>query len=315
MIKNGTRIDTVWYNKSSHTIFNINGTGSYKAVCFIKESDSIIAIIESEEMFFYENKEQPYYGKKIDLNLNIFGSCVSRDILEFDKENLFNFNLGVYVVRQAIVSSISLKNDITPEEINLNSNFQKRMVLSDFHKDCFDLFNKNKSEYLMIDLIDERFRVAESCGSIVTYSPHLAESGYKKDIRFIDYNEIDNKYYFQGYDLDMYLSEFCRRILRTYSGDKIIIHKAKMLDFYKSLNGDFKKFDNNIVRRNAITNKRIDYIYNFLEKTFKTPIVIDICHSFYADEKNKWGLAPMHYCPEYYNRAIIEIHKQMVQRQ
>lgn len=56
-------------------------------------------------------------------------------------------------------------------------------------------------------------------------------------------------------------------------------------------------------------------MYNFLEKTFKTPIIIDICHGFYADEKNKWGLATMHYCPEYYNRAIIEIHKQMVQRQ
>lgn len=216
-----------------------------------------------------------------------------------------DFYRGVktYTARQAVVSSLALSKEISVHDINLNSNFQKRMIISDFKKDIFDNLKKDKSEYIVIDLIDERFRIAKFEDSIVTYSSCLAESKYLKETVFVDYIYKDNKFYFEGFNIDIFLEEFCRRILEIYENRKIIIHKAKMLDFYRATNGEFKKFDTNILRRNHIINSRINYMYDFFEKKFEKAGIIDICDEFYADENNKWGLAPMHYCNEYYKKA------------
>lgn len=313
LLKNGVRIDTIWYTESNKAVFDIKDNGVYKAVCFIKIKEKIAVIKESEELIYYKEVRDDYSGEKLDLDLSIFGSCVSRDILEFNNKGLFNINLKTYLARQSIFSALSARADVSDEMFHLDSSFQKRMVLSDFNKDCFDIFDDNRSKYLMIDLIDERFSLGQYQNSIVTCSSCLYDSKFDGKISLVDYIIKGDKYYLQGFDIDIFLREFCRKVLEIYRPENIIIHKAKMLDFYKDINGCFKKFDDNILRRNRIINKRISYIFEFFEKEFKNSIIIDICDDYYADEKNKWGLAPMHYCSDYYTKSLEILHSKLLQ--
>ncbi len=314
LLRNGLRVETKWYTPSSEVVFDLFNTGSYKIIAFVKEHEEIVVIKESEEYFYVKSQNNSEMDiVQIDFSLSIYGSCVSRDLLELDGKKLFNFQLGAYIARQAIVSSIAKKNDVNDSDIKLDSAFQRRMVLSDFRKNAFDLLQQNKSEFLVIDLIDERFRITKHNDSVLTYSPYLTECKYKKKYEFIDYQEAAGKYYFNGFNLDIYLREFCRRILEIYDGHKIIIHKAKMLDFYKSNNGEYRNFDKNTINNNRVVNRRMNYVYDFLEREFGNPIVIDICDDYYADEKHKWGLAPMHYCEEYYKKVLQIMYERIVE--
>ena len=314
LFRNGIKVKTLWYSCKNKIVFDLDETGAYKVVCFVKVSSnsSNVVIKESKEIFFYKEPIDNYVPcRKIPLEINIFGSCVSRDILEFASEELFDIKLGIYIARQSLISSVSLSANINWNDIKLSSNFQKKMVLYDMNKMAFELLFKNKRKYLMIDLIDERFALGKFGDSIITYSSCTANAGFNNQINLLECTEKNGKYYFQGFDIDIYLAEFCKRISQIYESQNIIIHEAKLLDFYMNNAGYFEKFEENITRRNRITNRKLSYIYTYLKNYFPDCICIDISNLFFAYENNKWGLAPMHYCSQYYKKAAEKLHAQI----
>ena len=48
-------------------------------------------------------------------------------------------NLKSYIARQSVVSSVSKPISITYNDIQLNSEFQKKAVFNDFNKNTFDI--------------------------------------------------------------------------------------------------------------------------------------------------------------------------------
>ena len=110
--------------------------------------------------------------------VSVFGSCISRDILDYDKEH---FLPGAYVARQSFISSLSPSPDvcIDPERINLTSSFQRRVVGWDINKKAFEVLSDQKGplDYLLVDFFEERFDLVEFGGSIATYSNEFARSG------------------------------------------------------------------------------------------------------------------------------------------
>ena len=38
---------------------------------------------------------------------------------------------------------------------------------------------------------------------------------------------------------------------------------------------------------------------------------IDVCEDYFALEEHQWGLAPMHYCREYYQEVLEQIHRKI----
>ena len=85
LLKNNVRIDTIWYGTNNKAEFDLNSTGEYKIVCFVKEKGNITLIKESETILFYKEEKAEEVDEISDLNLSIFGSCVSRDILEYGR--------------------------------------------------------------------------------------------------------------------------------------------------------------------------------------------------------------------------------------
>lgn len=171
------------------------------------------------------------------LEFDIFGSCVSRDLFEI--KEAVDLQCKEYIARQSIVSALAKPIEIADNEvINLNSNFQKQSLLNDFQKTTFQKLEKSNSNYLLIDFIDERFKLVKLGRYFVTYSSELVISKYLENKKYKLFDKrrwIKKKLYKQ-------IKLFAERIKDIYQEDHIIIHKVKLLDEYISKDNVKKQF-------------------------------------------------------------------------
>ena len=286
---------------------NIN---NHSCKFFIKDDGEYYVCVGYKKNNCFNTKfvqSDSFYIKK--RKISIFGSCVSRDIFEYDK--LGQLELKTYVARQSVLSSVAKPINIDDTNINLNSQFQKRMVLTDLRKTAFDEFAHDESKYLLIDLIDDRFSIAEYKNSLCTFSNefsngmtdilcniNLKPKLLKRGKLFLDKAPVD----------DM-IDEFCKRISKIYDPEHIILHKALMVDKYIALDGRIKDFSSNYLKNNKKLNTILNYMYLRIEQNLPGIHIIDEMYDTHACENHKWGLAPMHYEEKYYYRVLNKILK------
>ena len=312
LLLNGNKIATKYYTVSNKTSFQLTNDGKYQIMAFVRKDEEKI-IKKTDVIEFIFDERYPIINlehKQSPIQISIFGSCVTRDILEYDTQK--KLKLETYIARQSIVSAMSKPVEINKDYIRLESNFKKEVIYNDFMKNNINLFEKDKSKFLLIDLIDERFKLAKvnNGESLVTYSSELIESGYLENPILIDKKKClfnKRKYQIDNMSLKKYIQRFADRILEIYDMECIIIHKCIMKDKYINLQGETVRFDKNYLMHNRKINDVLDYMYDYLQLYLSKAKVIDITDSYLADENHKWGLAPMHYQREYYIKVLDEV--------
>lgn len=254
------------------------------------------------------------------LQLNIFGSCVSRDVLEVQKER--KILLQTYIARESIVSAVSPSVVLDEDKLNLDSNFQRRMIMHDFQKDAFELFRSNQSDFILVDFIDERFPLVKLGHSYVTYSNELMVSRYIKKPKLVELRksisssnwfkkEKEIKWKIDKKDMDQFINLFCQQLLDLYKPEQIIVHEVYLSDTYISRDNKACSFPKNHLKNNKLLNEKYKYLYNKFKEYIPNVRVIHCSHDYMADENNKWGLSPMHFQKEYYERVLEELIKIM----
>src|SRR5688572_18437592 len=102
----------------------------------------------------------------------ILGSCVTRDIFSIMKDP----SPITYYARSSLISIMGNPIPVEEEMLQLDSAFQRRMVLQDFQKTIFDDLSTLKFDYFIMDFIDERFDLFQIGDSYVTRSVELVNS-------------------------------------------------------------------------------------------------------------------------------------------
>ena len=225
------------------------------------------------------------------LTFDIWGSCVTRDALEF----ILNCNINIYVSRQSIISACS--QNISPSEIKrikLNNNiggFHKRVITEDIYKTSLRRLNNcSSTNILIIDLIDERNGLLFFDNTYITHSLALREHS---NIEFLSKYKI---YAFSKKYTELFCNKitlFCNKIKSSIPNDRkyIIIHKAYYSD---PTNDKFIKINNTL-----------KLYYSLLEKYLPNAISIEVpCQYRLSSIYHKWGEAPYHYIDEYYLNFI-----------
>ncbi|PFN04201.1 DUF6270 domain-containing protein [Bacillus cereus] len=226
--------------------------------------------------------------------IDILGSCVTRDAFKYDEENIFKINQ--YYARSSLISIYSKPVNVTLNDINLESNFQKRMVYNDLTS-AFRKYIKNKTgDYLLIDFIDERMSVLKSGDSYVTRSREFINSKSNLKGTLLTGSEKLNKW-------KQSALVFSEEISKCFNVDKIILHKALWKEQYITKDGDIKTFEDKTI---AEHNELLMQYYSFIEENLKGIKTIQL-DDFHASEAHIWSLAPYHYQDEYY----IEFMKQL----
>lgn len=307
--KGDMRIQTVWYQAAPDAQFVLQKSGVYYVIAFMRrKSDQQITHLQSGCFFsFTASVSSSLSDPSIRCPVSIWGSCVSRDVLEFQEKDRHVLQLKTYIARQSLVSAVS-KPITVPAEIRLSSAFQRRMVQYDLEKNGFQLLQSDGSQYLILDLIDERFDLIAVDGSYATLSNEAITSGIWGE----NFQRVYKRRTLQGYEvedvaLESYVERFANELRKIYDPSHIILHKARMSNFYKNRQGQVKEFPRNHLRNNARINQMLIYMENKLIACLPGIHVIDLSKDFCADEKHKWGLSPMHYQEEYYKHVLHEL--------
>jgi hypothetical protein len=235
------------------------------------------------------------------MNIIIFGSCVSRDIFRGDfyngKDNLY---IEKYFARTSLISLNSLPLNIDVSGVEQLDPFQRRLLSDDFGKTFYTFIKvKRATCVLLVDFLDERFHLFKWENNFVTHSNEFIKAGISEKVP----GKIVNRFSHETTNLwKKNCLLFIQTIRQTFPAENIILHKAYWKTEYLD-NKDVYKFPNqtNI----NIQNNMLTEYYNFFEKNCSGIKILDVNNNdFRADKNHIWGLAEMHYQPEYYNACI-----------
>lgn len=254
-----------------------------------------------------QTSAKPASGSK--RTLSIYGSCVSRDILTIANDT--KFDLKAYVARQSVISAVAPKIPDGTIPLQNSSAFQLRMVESDLRKDAFEILKANQSDYLLLDFIDERFPLLSLFGSHITASSEFYESAPKKyrSVTKLEKSLRDGLLYLGDDCVEAAVKEFCTKLREIYAPEQIIVHCALMVDQYRSSSGQLKPFDPAKIHANHRINAVMETMYSRIQSYLPGVHVIREVDGMAADENHKWGLAAMHYQPEYYARVLARLYE------
>lgn len=229
----------------------------------------------------------------------IFGSCVTRDVFSFFPENL---NVVDYFSRSSLISVVGNPLNIKEEEIHLSSKFQRKEVLRDCNKTFFDELKQKDFDFLVIDLIDERFDLLCYNNIYITRSDELVDSGLEDQYSFQRLARSDKKTHSLWMNA---CQQFVKRLCSIVPAEKIILHKAFWADHYIDQE-HARKF--NLIKMVKIrkNNKLLEQYYTDLEELIPGMRIIQI-PTFYSDANHKWGISPFHYTLPYYESVYSQL--------
>lgn len=232
-------------------------------------------------------------------SLLIFGSCVSRDIVNFDESN--RFSLVEYYARSSFASAyhpISVHDEYSQ---NLTSPFQRKTVHADLTKEFAKIVESSLFDDLLIDLIDERFDLfIFNAGGVCTLSNEVITGGFecRTDLGRVVKSGSDEffKLWEEGW------RKFVELLSRTGKLGCIRVNRVFWAE--KTANGgDFSP---------SYSLRGISEANKFLQRLYER-IAIDIDFSqFISFDKSllvgavdhQWGLSPFHYVDDYYHQAL-----------
>lgn len=223
------------------------------------------------------------------MKIGILGSCITRDIFrEMKLDNL----VKEYRARTSIHSITQSKSADTSKINYPESKFQSKMVKYDFEKTELNL---GDCDFLILDLIDERFQLITNFGSVVTLSNELRDS-----------NKIDSiiNYVARGTEKDLILWREAVKKFSKMINVPIILHKSRLSSVLSHENNDIKVDYEYIEKMNQTLIAYEKILYQELEIIG----TIDVKNEFLISDINHvWGYSPYHYIYEYYEEALKKI--------
>jgi len=226
----------------------------------------------------------------------IFGSCVTRDLFE---DPGLRPALGHYGARSSVISAVAQPVAIDPERVVNPSPWQRRCVLADFGKTFFSSLEQERPDWVVVDLIDERFDVLCTSGSFVTRSSAFQAAGlddaHDLALQPVRRMSPDGRTLFAGA-----APGFAERLLEVVPRERIVLHRALWCTRFVR-DGAMEEFPDErralCEKQNAMLQEGYDALEEALGGAGATIAVDPDRHL--ADAHHRWELEPYHYVTGY----------------
>jgi hypothetical protein len=240
------------------------------------------------------------------MRLGIFGSCVTRDLFE---DPSLRPALARYSSRSSLISAVAPPVPLDPERVRLESAFQRRCVIEDFTKAFLAQLPDDALDWLVVDLIDERFDVLRGASSYVTCSSALSSAGLEEQDRFERVRRLTGE---AAALLDDAAAAFAAHVTAVVPPERVIVHRARWLTRYRYGVG-LHEFTPDRVSFAEHHNAALDHAYDVLERALggRARTIAFAPTRFVADADHRWGLEPYHYEPDY-NAAAVDRLRRLV---
>lgn len=239
----------------------------------------------------------------------IFGSCVTRDLFE---DPLLRAQLGHYAARSSVISVVAPPIEIDEDRVVLSSAWQRRCVVADFRKTFFNTLAETEADWLVVDLIDERFDLLKSItGSFVTRSSAFRAAGLDENRPFE--GEPASRVSANGHRLfEQAAAQFARRVTEVVPAERVVLHRALWCTRFRS-DGEVAAFPPDLLAKCQRQNEMLTHGYDTLAAAFDgraASVGVDPAIHV-ADANHHWQLEPYHY-EAAYNQFAVERLQQLL---
>jgi len=240
---------------------------------------------------------------KTPTRLLIFGSCVSRDILNYlqDKTQVV---LVEYYARCSLGSLGARPIEMPSTVENITSKFQRRMVERDIRKDFLNDVTGLHFDLLLIDFIDERLNLyVEPGGRACTLSSELLSSGFCAD-------SVGGAKIYSGSEEFWHLWEAGWEIFLSKLRHLGVLGRVRVNQVFWAIG---TKSGGNFAPH--FSGRQIDSANKFLDRMYQRARVDLPSEQFLRFDEglmtgavaHKWGVSPFHYDDAYYHAAIQQL--------
>lgn len=236
------------------------------------------------------------------LNYFILGSCVSRDVFTPNRRD--DIESSGYYPRTSFARLALDEVNTIPVLDSLSSPFQRKIVQQDMRLDVLESLNDTKFDFILIDLIDERYGLVEYGNTYITNSFELNQSGILGDISKLNTIKVDSEEFYElwkkGFEI------FIKYCVNNNLKDKIVVNKVFWADSFES-GQSIPNFDTQKIRLN---NSVLDRFYKLMANYLVESQFIEYPEDFVvAKADHKWGVMPFHYVDDFYNYSYIKLKK------
>ncbi len=248
--------------------------------------------------------------------VDIWGCCVSRDIISFNKTdfevNNYFFSCSPVVAFSDEKLPILTENDFFSHNIGRSG---IKSIVADTDNTLLNTLLNSSSEWVILDLRVLLYPIFK-----LTLNNNTAGHMTAKTIKNFDIEKIADMYRDKGYscnitkinydeiDIDEYLINMANFLKSKYGEKIILVNVREAIDFITK-NGDIKEIDCNQVNFNPYwTAYEESFDLKFIKLT--GCYYIKIPQNILADEYHLGDLGPVHYIDEYYKYAyesLLEI--------
>jgi hypothetical protein len=199
-----------------------------------------------------------------------------------------------------VISAVAEPLPIDDERVILPSPWQRRCVLADFRKTFLTSLREERPEWLVVDLIDERFDLLRTAKTCITHSSALSAAGLSTapEFGFEPVRRMSST----GYSLFEHAAiEFAERVMEVIPPERVVLHRALWSADYR-LDGETSSFAGERRVLCEQQNAMLTAGYDALASAFGGQAVSIECdpERHRADAHHRWGLEPYHY-EEAYN--------------
>lgn len=248
-------------------------------------------------------RPNPINGGTAKIRVAILGSCVTRDLFEFQKNALDNFEVCFYMARSSVISYMGMPN--TDSRIKITGDgFEDKRARYDLFKNHWSDLEQSQPDIILVDFIDERIGLIQHNGSIFSASGPTIKAFERANIEF----EIKRPWSTEITTLrEWAVPAFLEKVSSICQN--IFVHKAVWASTYRDENNNIASFENSEFSRlielnNEVLNKMITPLED-------SPTAVEqiggIESGLMAGGDHKWAFCPYHYTSTYYKTVAKQL--------
>ncbi|MCH7340611.1 DUF6270 domain-containing protein [Acinetobacter higginsii] len=285
-------IDRKMYQKTNSFEFELKEPINNEVIirCYVVDSNKN-AIMNN----FIVNSD--IYKKKKDFF--ILGSCVSRDAFLPSYEDISSSG---YYPRTSFARLALEPVDVIPELELLSSPFQRKIVKQDMMLNVLNALGNTVYDYILVDLIDERYGLVKYKNTFITYSFEIRNSGVLGDVSKLERIEAGSNEFYSLWEAGF-------KIFVEYCSKNNLLDKIKINEVYWATaledNSPIPNYDlERIIYNNLILEKLYGIIRRYLPET---SFIKYSKNCFLSKKEHKWGITPFHYIDSLYEHTYAEL--------
>lgn len=269
--------------------------------------------LSGEPVITLKQQISDYYEITQPIEIDIWGSCVSREILNFNNKELC---VKKYLFKNPFVSAfdepIQYPEGAFDNVMDFKNNkWRRRVILESFDKKAIEIINSSKSKWLMADFYDLIAEMMEYKNGVFEVDEFVKETSFYKKIKK-DCNSI-SLYEKSDYEVIKLKMDKFIEVIHTKYGSNIILVRVDLKGLFLNVDCKICALDSKadeLERKRAFVQTWEQYLIDHIDC-----YVIDISKYFFADDYFPLGGAHIvHYEELFYLSAckiVTHIVKQM----